>query len=124
MDDWLFSRLSLAYDIARGFVEAQEDMRHHIPKLSPSPEASERVVAMIDKNCSQAFAFTHYIGEHFVTLVCSLQTRSAKRLLLNHERALIWKMQHDGVLEDTEALYLVEHIEHQMVGMREEKDES
>jgi NhaP-type Na+/H+ or K+/H+ antiporter len=124
MDDWLFSRLSLAYDIARGFVEAQEDMRHHIPKLSPSPEASERALSMIDKNCTQAFAFTHYISEHFATLVISLQTRSAKRLLLNHERALIWKMQHDGVLEETEALYLIEHIEHQMAGMRKEKETS
>jgi NhaP-type Na+/H+ or K+/H+ antiporter len=123
MDDWLFSRLSLAYDIARGFVEAQEDMRRHIPKLSPNPEVSERVEAMIDKNCSQAFAFTHYIGEHFASLVTSLQTRSAKRLLLNHERSLIWKMQHDGVLEETEALYLIEQIEDQMANMRKELNE-
>jgi len=34
VNDWLFSRLSLGYDVARGFVEAQEEMRKHLDELA------------------------------------------------------------------------------------------
>ena len=121
VDEWIFSRLSLGYDIARGFVEAQEEIRRHIHALSPSPEATARVEAMLEANAAQAFAFTRHIGEHYEWLVKSLQTRSAKRLLLNHQRTLIWKMQHEGVLEDAEAQHLIDEIEVQMANMRDEE---
>jgi hypothetical protein len=122
VDEWIFSRLSLGYDVARGFVEAQEEMRRHIRPLAPSPETAAWVESMIDLNCTQAFNFTRHVSEHYPALVTSLQTRSAKRLLLNHERSLIWKMEHEGVLEDAEAHHLIDRIEEQMARMSKEED--
>ena len=120
VDEWLFTRLSLAYDIARGFVTAQEEMRNHVKALQPDEQSGERVEAMIDQNCAMAFAFTRYINHEHPDLVAQLQSKSARRLLLNHERALIWKMEHEGVLEAAEAQHLIDNIETQMLKLREE----
>jgi len=110
---WVFSRLSLSYDIARGFVEAQDEMLRHLD-ISPSEEAKQEVESMIEKNREEAFVFIEQVGKEYKKLVGALQDSSARRLLLNHERSLIWKMQHDGVLEEAEAQHLVEMVEEQM----------
>lgn len=122
VDEWIFTRLSLGYDVARGFVEAQEEMRRHVKQLAPSSETAKWVEAMIDLNCTQAFNFTRHVSEHYPALVSSLQTRSAKRLLLNHERSLVWKLEHDGVLEEAEAHHLIDEIEIQMARISKEDD--
>jgi len=54
------------------------------------------------------------LNEVYPELIEKLQASSAKRLLLNHERSLIWKMEHDGVLESSESQHLIEKIEMQM----------
>ena len=123
MQEWLFTRLSLSYDIARGFVAAQEEMRRHIKDLQPDGATGDRIEAMIDHNCSQAFAFAHHINREYPELISQLQSKSARRLLLNHERSLIWKMEHEGVLETAEAQHLIDNIEAQMLKMREEEKE-
>ena len=122
MDEWLFTRLSLSYDIARGFVAAQEEMRDHVKALQPDDQSGDRVQAMIDQNCAMAFAFNRYIYGEYPELVAQLQSKSARRLLLNHERSLIWKMEHDGVLETAEAQHLIDNIETQMLKLREEEN--
>jgi NhaP-type Na+/H+ or K+/H+ antiporter len=119
VDEWIFTRLSLAYDIARGFVEAQEEMRRHLSELTPSVDAAHRVEEMLDRNCLQAHTFSRRVSDHYPELLTTLQIRSAKRLLLNHERSLIWKMEHEGVLETAEAQHLINRIEVQMAQMRE-----
>lgn len=121
MDEWLFTRLSLAYDIARGFVTAQEEMRSHVNSLQPDTQSGEHVEAMIDQNCAMAFAFTRYLNREYPDLVARLQYKSARRLLLNHERTLIWKMVHEGVLEAAEAQHLIDNIENQMLKLHEEE---
>ena len=102
-EDWIFTRLSLNYDIARGFVEAQEEMQKHIVELAYSTQLQEEIREMIEKNKMAAFEFTKMIEREYSSLISSLQVSSAQRLILNHERSLIWKMQHEGILEDTEA---------------------
>ena len=121
-EEWLFTRLSLSYDIARGFVTAQEEMRQHIKALQPDEKTGDRIEAMIDQNCTMAFAFTHHINREHPELVTQLQSKSARRLLLNHERALIWKMEHEGVLEAAEAQHLIDDIETQMLKLREDEN--
>ncbi|MEN8147349.1 MAG: sodium:proton antiporter [Campylobacterota bacterium] len=123
MQEWLFTRLSLSYDIARGFVTAQEEMRRHIKDLQPDGETGDRIEEMIDYNCSQAFAFARHINREYPEFIAQLQSKSARRLLLNHERSLIWKMEHDGVLETAEAQHLIDNIESQMLNMRKEEKE-
>jgi len=121
MEEWLFSHLSLNYDIARGFVTAQEEMRNHIKALQPDEKTGEQIEIMIDKNCAHAFSFTRYINHEYHEIITQLQSKSARRLLLNHERSLIWKMEHDGILEAAEAQHLIDNIEAQMLKMRAEK---
>ena len=122
MDEWLFTHLSLGYDIARGFVTAQEEMRKHVKALQPDEHSGARVEAMIDQNCAMAFAFTGYINREYPELVTQLQSKSARRLLLNHERSLIWRMEHEGVLEPTEARHLIDDIETRMLKLRQEEN--
>lgn len=123
MEEWLFTHLSLSYDIARGFVNAQEEMRIHIKALQPDEQTGSDIEGMIDKNCAQAFSFTRHINNEFPKLITQLQSKSARRLLLNHERSLIWKMEHDGILEAAEAQHLIDNIETQMLQMREEENQ-
>lgn len=122
MEKWLFSQLSLNYDIARGFVTAQEEMRLHVKALQPDQKTGEEIEAMIDKNCTQAFSFTRHINHEYPEFISQLQSKSAQRLLLNHERSLILKMEHDGVLETAEAQHLIDNIETQMINVRKQKN--
>ncbi len=121
MEEWLMSRLSLSYDIARGFVAAQEEMRCHVEKLRPDREAGQRIETMVDGNCTEAFSFIRHISEKYPLLIQQLQSRSARRMLLNHRRSLIWKMQHDGILEEAEAQHLIDNIETKLVEIRQEQ---
>lgn len=114
VEKWIFTRLSLNYDIARGFVEAQDEMKRHLDALAPSQKAKKEAEILIDKNRYTAFEFTKMIKDEYSTLISSLQLSSAQRLILNHERSLIWKMQHEGVLEDAEAQKLIQVIEEKM----------
>ncbi len=118
---WLFTHLSLNYDVARGFVEAQEEMRRHILSLEPNPEIGAYVDSLIKKNINKAFSFTQYINNAYPELIVKLQKKSAHRLLINHKRSLIWKMEHDGVLEAAEAQHLVDLVEIEMSKMKEAK---
>jgi len=122
LENWVFSKLSLSYDVARGFVEAQDEMLRHIDKLSPSDDAKEKVQEMIKQNKSEVSIFIEHIGKEYTSLVKSLQDSSARRLLLNHERSLIWKMEHDGVLEEAESHHLIELVEQQMETMAHKRD--
>ncbi len=124
MEGWLFTHLSLSYDIARGFVNAQEEMRCHIKALQPDEKTGYGVEAMIDKNCTRAFSFTRHLNTEFPKLIAQLQSKSVRRLLLNHQRSLIWKMAHDGILEAAEAQHLIDNIETQMLKMRHEDNEA
>ncbi len=54
------------------------------------------------------------IEAEYASLIASLQLSSARRLILNHERSLIWKMQREGVLEEAEAQRLIQVIEEKM----------
>ena len=112
--NWIFTRLSLNYDIARGFVEAQDEMQKHIDELADTKELKDELKLMIENNRHSAFVFTKIIEEEYSALISSLQISSARRLILNHERSLIWKMQHEGVLEDAEAQKLIDVIEKKM----------
>jgi NhaP-type Na+/H+ or K+/H+ antiporter len=114
LDTWIFNRVSLCYDVARGFMEAQEEMKKHIAKLAPSSDAKMEAENLIDNNRQVAFEFAKLIEIEYASSIASLQLNSAQRLILNHERSLIWKMQREGVLEDSEAQKLVEIIEEKM----------
>jgi len=119
VENWRFRRLSLSYDIARGYVAAQDEIQLHIRKLQPYKESGDRVQVMVDKNRALAFSFTKHVNKDYPELITQLQSISARRLLLNHERALIWKMEHDGVLERAEAQLLIDNIESQMRNTRQ-----
>ncbi len=121
MEEWLFTNLSLSYDIARGFVTAQLEMSAHIEALQPDESTGKNIEEMINKNCAWVYSFTRHLKKEYPDFISQLQSMSARRLLLNHERSLIWKMEHDGVLENAEAQHLIDQIEQHMQKMRSEK---
>lgn len=121
MQRWLFTRLSLNYDIARGFVVAQNEIVNHVVSLSPCETVQEKVNSMIKQNILDAMAFTETLNLRYEELVLKLQLASARRLLLNHERSLVWKMEEEGVLEEAEAQILIERLEKQMAEMTQQR---
>lgn len=114
VEHWIFTHLSLNYDIARGFVEAQDEMEKHLPELAPSEDMKAYVLECLEQNRHAAFNFIRMIEAEYASLISSLQLASARRLILNHERSLIWKMHHEGVIEDSEAERLVSMVEDKM----------
>ena len=114
VDNWVLTHLSLSYDIARGFVEAQEQIKVHIKRLQPNQKIADEVENMIDKNIYKVYAFTKKLNLVHPELITKLQSLSAKRLMLNHERYLIWDMEHNGILESSEAQHLIDKVEKQM----------
>ena len=114
IEKWEFTRLSLSYDIAKGFVEAQDEVKGHVYKLAHSKGLIEEIEKMIEANKTTAFDFIKMIEESCGELIASLQYSCAQRLVLNHERTLIWKMEDEGVLESSEAQKLIEAIEEKM----------
>ena len=123
MQEWLFTRLSLSYDIARGFVEAQEEIRKHIESLQPNKDSGVYVNTLIDANTHKVFAFIQHINKEYPQLITKLQKKSAHRLLINHKRSLTWKMEHEGVLEAAEAQHIIDNIELEMLQLRDSKNE-
>ncbi|QSZ40643.1 hypothetical protein GJV85_00420 [Sulfurimonas aquatica] len=118
MKEWLISRLSLNYDIARGFVEAQDEMLKHIDTLKPNEKSAKHARELIEQNRSKALAFTRVVCKEHPELITILQKNSAQRLLINHERSLVWEMEHDGVLEIAEAQHLIENVDEELLNMR------
>ena len=114
VSDWRFTYLSLSYDVARGFITAQDEIELYVRELQPSQESGDKIRDMIEKNRSMTFSYIHHIAKEYPELITQLQSKAAKRLLLNHERSLIWQMEHEGVLENAEAQHLIDNIEAKM----------
>ncbi|NQY95458.1 MAG: cation:proton antiporter [Campylobacteraceae bacterium] len=112
-----FTRIALGYEIARGFVDAQEEILAHVDNLSPNEEANKSVREDIMRNKQMTFNYIANISSVFPEIVCAIQTRTANRLLLNRERSVIKKLLEAGVLDTPEASRMIEDVEARMFSL-------
>ncbi|MCG8614336.1 MAG: cation:proton antiporter, partial [Pseudomonadales bacterium] len=109
-----FRRMTLGYDIARGFINAQHEIERYIDTLAPSDTDKEAVELEIQQNKSDTLERIEQLRETFPEIISRLETNAAKRLLLNKERLVIYELIERGVLDHPEAKKLIAAIEERM----------
>ncbi|MEA3383524.1 MAG: cation:proton antiporter [Campylobacterota bacterium] len=109
-----FSRLALGYEVARGFMNAQDEVLTHINSLGASNTDVADVKKDILKNIQLTYDYMENLNTIFPEIVCSIQTRTANRLLLNRERSVIEKLLKSGVLDKPEASRMIDDVENRM----------
>ena len=112
-----FERIALGYEIARGFLDGQDEVLSHVDTLAPSEEANKAVREEVLKNKQMTFAYIANISTVFPEIVCAIQTRTANRLLLNRERSIIKHLLENGVLDTPEASRMIEDVETRMFSL-------
>ena len=113
-----YTRFIVTYDVARGFVLAQEEILHHVDELAPTPEYGSKARAHILKNVQEACAKIDHLKTIFPEVVQSLETACALRVMMNRERLLIQKQVDAAVLDHAEAQRLTEDVEKRMHKLR------
>lgn len=110
-----FERLSIGYDIARGFIHAQDEILSYLPTLAPSKEAEADIQMEIMMNKRDTYARVEQLRATFPEVLCALETYAATRLLLNKERSVINQLVSAGVLDKPEAKRMIEDVETRML---------
>ncbi|WP_125558465.1 cation:proton antiporter [Pseudoalteromonas rubra] len=114
-----FERLVVGYDVARGFIQAQEALESHIDTLSPNAQIATQVRQQVQDNMAQTIARINELQETFPDIVQALQSQAAIRLLLNRERAVIKEQLKLAVLDKPEASRLLEDVEKRMAALQQ-----
>ena len=115
-----FSRMALGYDIARGFINAQEDTANHIEALAPDTETAYEANADMLNNRRATFCVIEQLRDSFPELVNTLETQAATRILLNRERSIIQQLLADAVLDKPEADSMIQSVEARMCSLRKQ----
>ncbi|KZN62063.1 hypothetical protein N473_21195 [Pseudoalteromonas luteoviolacea CPMOR-1] len=115
-----FKKLALGYDIARGFMHAQEALQSHVQTLAPSQSAADLVLKDVKDNKTRTLERMNELHESFPEIIQSLQTQAATRLLLNRERAVINAQLKQAVLDKPEAQRLLACVEDKMANLQNE----
>lgn len=113
-----FDRLALGYDIARGFIQAQEALNSHIASLAPNPEAALAVHKLVADNKHMTQQWIESLRESFPEIIQQLQSQAAIRLLLNRERSIISQLLKQAVLDTPEAQRLLSNVESRMQALQ------
>lgn len=113
-----FSRLALGYDVARGFIQAQDGLDSHIDSLAPNADAAERIHALVSENKKMTFSRIESLRESFPEIIQALQSQAAIRLLLNRERAVINEQLKLAVLDKPEAARMLDNVEERMMALQ------
>ncbi|WP_417347441.1 cation:proton antiporter [Ferrimonas sp.] len=109
-----YSHLALGYDLARGFMEAQVELKSHIQELAPDNRLAQSLDLEVEQNLSMAEHHIRQIRDCHPELVQALETQAASRLLLNRERTVIRRQMGMAVLAQPEAQKLLEGVEGRM----------
>jgi NhaP-type Na+/H+ or K+/H+ antiporter len=113
-----FNRLALGYDIARGFIQAQEALTSHIDALAPSPDAAAQVQQRVEENKRLTEKRIESLRDSFPEIIQQLQSQAAIRLLLNRERSIINELLKQAVLDNPEAQRLLTDVETRMQALQ------
>ena len=117
-----FNRLSLSYEVARGFIQAQNELKSHIDELAPNSQAADKVHLMVADNKQTTLCYITSLREAFPEIIHSLETYSACRLLLYRERAVILQQLKQAVLDKPEAERMIMAVEKRMSALNRVPD--
>jgi len=116
----LSNNMSMSYDIARGFVVAQEEVVKLVESLAGGDDGAshgEMVTQLqgeINKNRMRGLNFLKNMREANPEIAAAIETKQAIRSVLNKERGEIKRLKSDGRIEADEAERMVESVEERM----------
>ncbi|MDP2561603.1 cation:proton antiporter [Psychrobium sp. 1_MG-2023] len=113
-----FKKLALGYDVARGFILAQEALESHIESLAPNEQAADKVYQLVSQNKLLTLERIDSLRSSFPEIIQALQSQAATRLLLNRERAIIDEQLKQAVLDTPEAMRLLNDVESRMCDLQ------
>ena len=113
------ARLRLTYDIARGFLLAQEESRRHLARLAPAKPLREAIDADLERNVAEANARIAQIREQFPQAAVRIETQIAARQLMNQRRLLIEQLAASGMLDATQAERMRARVEREMASLEQ-----
>ncbi|WP_028581879.1 cation:proton antiporter [Desulfogranum japonicum] len=110
----MIDRMALGYDVARGFIKAQDEVLQIIDELAPCKEEAETIRVEVINNKRETLAEMEIFRQAFPGIIRELETRAASRVVLNRERALIQGLLASAVLDKPEADRMIADVESRM----------
>ncbi len=111
---YYYNRLADSYNVARGFMSAQEEVLHVIDSVVFNQELLSLLANQIRQNRELGLKTITMMREAFPEITVAIETRTAVNSLLNHMRAVGEKMYKNGFLDEIEANTIIETIEIRM----------
>ncbi|MFH2142515.1 MAG: cation:proton antiporter [Bacteroidota bacterium] len=117
-----FERLSTSYEIARGFVEAQEEVIKLVESMHRSLDENDKsahdnltvIESEINENKIEGLTFIRNLRKTYPEIYDAISTRHAIRTLLNFELKTVERLQKNGRIDSGEAHKMVHSIEERM----------
>jgi len=116
----LSTRLAMSYDIAQGFIVAQEEVVKLLESMVDNKEGGttkavvDEVKGEIHSNRMRGLHYIKGIREVNPEIAAAIETKHAIRSVLNHERSAINKLQNQGRIEDDETEKMIASVEERM----------
>lgn len=123
---FFFDKLSVSYDSARAFVEAQNDSLKLVESMFRGLETENetdnkegfKVLSIIEEEIKEnkihGQTFLRNLRKNYPEIYSAIATRQAIRTLLNYERYTIERLHKNGRLEKGEAQKMISDIEEKM----------
>ncbi|PCH95857.1 MAG: hypothetical protein COB85_04165, partial [Bacteroidetes bacterium] len=116
----LSNSMSMSYDIARGFVVAQEEVVKLVESMAEGDETTsqddmvQKLQVEINENRMRGLNFLKNMREANPEIAAAIETKQAIRSVLNKERVGIKKLKADGRIEADECERMIESVEERM----------
>ncbi|MEH6471069.1 MAG: cation:proton antiporter [Halopseudomonas sp.] len=109
-----YRHLILGYDMARGFVQAQNAALVHVDELAPTRHSARKVRAELVQNKHETYVMLLQLKQSFPELAARAELYSAQRTLLVQKGAMVEQLQQQGLLDPAEAERMVTQIKRQL----------
>jgi len=115
-------KLSISYDCARGFVEAQEEALKLVESMNRSLEENDKdgeknlaiIEEEINENKIHGQTFIRNLRKNYPEIYTAIATRQAIRSVLNYELRTVERLQKNGRIDSGEAQKMTIQIEERM----------
>ena len=120
IENYFFERLSISYDTARGFVEAQEECLKLVESMARSAvdKDEEKILGIVEEEINEnrihGLTFIRNIRKNYPEIYTAIATRQAIRSMLNYELKTVERLQKNGRIDSSEAGKMVSVIEERM----------
>ena len=116
----LSNSLAMSYDIAQGFIVAQEEVIKLVESMADDKDGGsnqsvvDELKVEITTNRMRGLHYIKGVREANPEIAAAIETKQAIRSILNHERSAIKKLQNQGRIEDDESEKMIASVEERM----------